>query len=251
MDKMFNKKDISLELAASMENNLIGNTIEKQAEGLNKYAKAIENLSDAAETFDSLGLNKEAEALTTFLEIVAGKKAKKKPAKSKSKAKKKTKMDSATKGLTGEKMVENLKEKGWVFNADDTNNSSDSNDSVGHSAGCMCSMCMDVNDIRHGDDCVCSICMKKDENDIKNHKSGNESHRCEQCGKHTALLPKHPKEALYRNDETGEYLCHSCSGGDKNDHFDTEEDAWHHIEDEDDNYAEMFKAFDNDFEDEV
>jgi hypothetical protein len=220
---MFNKKDISSELAESMANNLVGNTIEKKAEGLNKLATAIDHLNDAAETFDNLGMNKEAEALTTFLEIIAGKKTKKKskPSKSKKKPSKSKKSDPATKGLTGEKMVENLKHKGWVFNAEDHNDAND------HTDGCMCSMCMDVNDIRHGDDCVCSICMKDD----------------------------------------------------KNDHFDTEEDAGYHIDRDDDNchidieesepfnfddtsidrnhsdddinYAEMFKQFNNDFEDEV
>src|SRR5271165_2984305 len=221
---MFNKKDISSELAESMASNLVGNTIEKRAEDLNKFATAIDHISDAAETFDNLGMNKEAEALTTLLEIIAGKKAKKKskPNKSKKKPSKSKKTDLATKGLTGEKMVENLKEKGWVFNAEDHNNGND------HTDGCMCSMCMDVNDVRHGDDCVCSICMKDDE--------------------------------------------------DKNNHFDTEEDAGYHIDRDDDNchidieesepfnfddtsidrnhsdddvnYAEMFKHF-NDFEDEV
>jgi hypothetical protein len=219
---MFNKKDISSELAESMANNLVGNTIEKRAEDLNKFATAINHLNDVAETFDNLGMNKEAEALTTLLEIIAGKKSKKKskPNKSKKKPSKSKKMDSATKGLTGEKMVENLKEKGWVFNAEDHNEAND------HTDGCMCSMCMDVNDVRHGYDCVCSICMKDD----------------------------------------------------KNDHFDTEEDAGYHIDRDDDNchidieesepfnfddasidrnhsdddvnYAEMFKQF-NDFEDEV
>jgi len=222
---MFNKKDISSELAESMASNLVGNTIEKRAEDLNKFATAIDHISDAAETFDNLGMNKEAEALTTLLEIIAGKKAKKKskPNKSKKKPSKSKKTDLATKGLTGEKMVENLKEKGWVFNAEDHNNGND------HTDGCMCSMCMDVNDVRHGDDCVCSICMKDDE--------------------------------------------------DKNNHFDTEEDAGYHIDRDDDNchinieesepfnfddtsidrnhsdddvnYAEMFKQFSNDFEDEV
>lgn len=195
---MFNKKDISSELASSMESHLVGNTIEKQAEGLNKLATAIDHLNDAAETFDSLGLNKEAEALTTLLEIIAGKKSKKKPSKSKKKPSKSKKSDPAVKGLTGEKMVENLKEKGWVFNAEDTN----------HSDGCMCSMCMDVNDVRHGDDCVCHICMEED---------------------------------------------------DKNDHIDIKESVPFNFDDtsidrnhsDDDNYAEMFKQFSSDFEDEV
>lgn len=250
---MFNKKDISSELAESMANHLVGNTIEKRAEDLNKFATAIDHISDAAETFDKLGMNKEAEALTTLLEIIAGKKSKKKskPSKSKKKPSKSKKTDSATKGLTGEKMVENLKHKGWVFNAEDHNEADD------HTDGCMCSMCMDVNDVRHGDDCVCSICID-DEND----REWDETSELE--------------KKMRRIEKARE--AKDVKNHDKNNHFDTEEDAGYHIDRDDDNchinieesepfdfndtsidrnhsdddvnYAEMFKQF-NDFEDEV
>ena len=116
---MFDKKDFSAEIATSMQSNLVGNGIEKQAEQINKFAKALDYLNHVAEIFDELGLRKEAEATTTLLEVVAKKKSK---TKSKSKTKTKSrakKSDPATKGLTSNKMVENLKEKGWVFNAAD------------------------------------------------------------------------------------------------------------------------------------
>jgi len=273
---MFNKKDISSELAESMASNLVGNTIEKKAEGLNKLATAIDHINDAAETFDHLGMNKEAEALTTLLEIIAGKKSKKKskPSKSKKKPSKSKKSDPATKGLTGEKMVSNLKEKGWVFNAEDHNDADD------HTDGCMCSMCMDVNDVRHGDDCVCSICMKDDENDVKHHnKSDNKNHYWDGHSRHeceeSSTCPQHRNQSNTKEDE---WYRHWADKDDKNDHFDTEEDAGYHIDRDDDNchidieesepfnfddtsidrnhsdddvnYAEMFKHF-NDFEDEV
>jgi hypothetical protein len=152
---MFKKQDISNEIANSMESALVSNEIEKRAENLSKYAKAMDYLNVVAELFDDLGLRKEAEATTLLMEVVAGKKKSKPKAKSKSKTKKKKTTDPAIKGLTPEKMVENLKHKGWVFNADDGK----------HSSGCMCSMCMDVNDFRHGDDCICSFCMDDDDKD--------------------------------------------------------------------------------------
>jgi hypothetical protein len=146
---MFKHKDASNEIAASMQKELVSAVLEKQAEPLDKFGAAIDALYKAAEIFNDLGLNKEAEYTTTLLEVVAGKKKPKSKSKSKKPGKK---SDPSMKGLTGDKMVQNLKEKGWVFNVDD-------NDAKGHSHGCMCSMCMDVNDVRHGDDCVCHLCM--------------------------------------------------------------------------------------------
>lgn len=144
---MFNEIDASAEIAASMESNLVSHAIEKQEEHINKFAKALDYLNSVAEIFDEIGLNKEAEITTAFLEVIAAKKNKKKPKKQKSKPKSKSKSsrsvksvfknDEPTKDLTSEKMVENLKHKGWVFNADDFNFGNDHHDS------CMCSMCMD------------------------------------------------------------------------------------------------------------
>lgn len=134
---MFNKKDASLELAASMESNLITRASEKHNENINKFAAALEHLNSVADIFDQLGFRKEAEATTILLEIVAAKKSKKKNKKTKKKTQKSKKHDSATKGLSSEKMEGNLKEKGWVFNADDISYDDEDN--------CDCSLCMDAN----------------------------------------------------------------------------------------------------------
>lgn len=128
---MFNKTDISAELELAMQKHLVGNAIEKRAEKINKFAKALDYLNSVAEIFDELGLRKEAEYATTLLEVVAKKKTKKK---TKSKPKAKKKKQSKKPSLTSEKMVENIKEKGWMFNDAD-----DSEDSE-------CSMCMDADD---------------------------------------------------------------------------------------------------------
>lgn len=137
---MFDNKDVSGELAASMQGNLVSRGIEKQAEQMNKFAKALDYLNSVAEIFDELGLRKEAEATTTLLEVIAKKKNKKsKPTKTKTKSKKSKpskRSDPATKDLTSEKMEDNLKEKGWVFNADDA-----------HHDSCMCMDCMDADDM--------------------------------------------------------------------------------------------------------
>jgi hypothetical protein len=161
---MFNKNSSASEIEQSMERSIVSAAIEKQTEGLNKVASAIEHLNAAAELFDDAGMYKVAEYTTALLEVLAKKKkpkAKKKsdkPSKDK-KSSKKSKADPATEGLTSEKMVENLAHKGWVFNADD--NASD--DNFAHDHDCMCSMCMDVNDAKekrnHGHDCCCPHCL--------------------------------------------------------------------------------------------
>lgn len=143
---MFKNKDASAEIAALMESNLITHAVEKQQEHLGKFAKALDYLNSVAEIFDELGLRREAEATTTLLEVVAAKKSKKKPSKSKkskkpSKSRRSRKTDPATKGLTSKKMLDNLAHKGWVFNVDD-----DFSFAEDHHDGCMCSMCMDVDD---------------------------------------------------------------------------------------------------------
>lgn len=112
---MFIRKNAESEIAAEMESKLITHAIEKQDYVIHKTAKAIEHLNVIAEIFDEIGMHKEAEAATILLEIVAAKK--KKPKKGKKSNKKKS--DPATNGLNTKKMVENQKEKGWVFNADD------------------------------------------------------------------------------------------------------------------------------------
>jgi hypothetical protein len=158
---MFNKHSSANEIEQSMERSIVSAAVEKQTESLNKVATTVEHLNAAAELFDDVGMYKEAEYMTTLLEIFA-KKKKPKPKKKSDKASKKSgqksKADPATEGLTSEKEVENLKEKGWVFNADD--NASD--DNLAHDHDCMCSMCMDVNDVKekkHGHDCFCPHCL--------------------------------------------------------------------------------------------
>lgn len=279
---MFNKKDISLELAASMEQNLVGNTIEKHAEGLNKLATAIDHLNDAAETFDDLGLEKEAEVLTTLLEVLAGKKSKKK---SKRKVKK---TDPATKGLTADKMLSNLKEKGWVFNANDQKHDHKHEHAEKHSHGCMCSMCMDVNDVRHGDDCVCHICGKDDNNDIKNSNlpPGLQHYTLDEVSETLPvsgelsktlwqLIPKGgPSQGEWPEPDSADRTHRSLkkfwhklspqqqqeivdAWKKENQGFEAPKEIDYHKDDnhsDDDNYAEMFRSMlgdSNDFEDEV
>ena len=107
---MFNKKSSEQEILESMENSLISDFLEKESKPFSKLDSAISHINIAAELFDDVGLTAEAEEMTELLEKIA---------KKKKKTKKSKKKDSASKGLTSEKMVENLKEKGWVFNADD------------------------------------------------------------------------------------------------------------------------------------
>lgn len=146
---MFKYANSSNEIAFNMEKTLAGLDAQKQeAEEADRFSKALDHLNKASELFEHAGLVKEAEATTRLLEVVAKKKkpSKSKPSKSKGKAKSKktepkaTKTNESVKGLTSEKMVSNLKEKGWVFNVDDL----DLNDD--HEDDCDCSMCMDGND---------------------------------------------------------------------------------------------------------
>jgi hypothetical protein len=137
---MFNKRSTASEIEAAMEIAMVPQI----SEGLSKVAQAIEHLNVAAELFDDLGLLKEAEYTTALLEAIAAKKSKKKskkksPVKSKKPSKRQSKRHSKTKlesdkmvehdssmaGLTSEKMLDNLANKGWVFNADDYNDSQD------------------------------------------------------------------------------------------------------------------------------
>jgi len=114
---MFIKKSSVDEIANAMERHLVDGVINKQAEQQEQLVKAANYLNAAAEICDESGLNVQAELITAVLESLAAKKSKKKV---KSKPKSKTK----TKSPSSEKMVSNLKEKGWVFDengADDTN----------------------------------------------------------------------------------------------------------------------------------
>jgi|ERR1700722_4949407 len=188
---MFNKKDASFEIAESMERALVTNAVDTQTKGLSKLAQAMEHLNAAAEIFDNAGLRKHAEAATQLLESLAAKKgkkgkkskppvkskkSKKQPVKSKRNSKEK---DSATEGLTSDKMLDNLEHKGWVFNADDgaeDESYAEDDNFVNHGDDCMCSSCMDSDDmnyLRHGDDCMCSMCMDADDSSYRPHHHGN------------------------------------------------------------------------------
>lgn len=123
---MFLLKNASLEIEAAFQETLAKNAVEKQTSGLTKVAEAMDLVANAAEIFDSVGMHKEAEYMTLVLESLAAKKKKKAPkAKKKDEdkeekaSKSKKKSDEATKDLTSDKMEDNLKHKGWVFNADD------------------------------------------------------------------------------------------------------------------------------------
>lgn len=65
-----------------------------------KLSKTIINLTAAANLIDDCGFEKEAAIISSIIS-------------------KFSEVDPSVKNLTPEKMVENLKEKGWVFNADD------------------------------------------------------------------------------------------------------------------------------------
>ncbi len=73
-----------------------------------KLVEALELLNISAESLENFGFEKEANIITKLI-VVAAKK------------KKSIKKDPHTSGLTSEKMISNLKNKGTVFNADDTN----------------------------------------------------------------------------------------------------------------------------------
>ncbi len=107
------KKSAADDIASVMQKNLASANVDELK--INKIASAIDCLNSAADSFEIAGFEKEAELVTAFLEVLA----KKKRQKSK-------KSDSATKGLDSNKMLKNLKEKGIMFNADDTNYAADS-----------------------------------------------------------------------------------------------------------------------------
>lgn len=95
---MFKQENFEEELAFGMQEKLISNAIDEKNIVFNKFARAIDCLNIVASLFDELGLVKEAEFATQLLEAVSNKKSHEDP--------------------TSEKMVKNLKEKGWVFDED-------------------------------------------------------------------------------------------------------------------------------------
>ena len=140
---MFIKKSFADEIAAGMEKHLIDNSINKLATQETQIVKAADYLNAAAEIFEDFGLTKQAEIITLVLETLAAKKSKKKAPKAKAKkapkSKKKSKKSSpkaALKNPTSKEMVENLKEKGWVFNETGNHDEHDADDN--------CAMCGDM-----------------------------------------------------------------------------------------------------------
>lgn len=124
---MFVQKSFVNEIASEMEHKLVDSAIEKTAASQdNRFIKAAEYLNIAAEILDQSGFVTQAEAITTVLESLAAKKKLKKKKNSSKKPK--------DKDLTSEKMVENLKEKGWVFN--DVNDVADHNHIDNNCAAC-------------------------------------------------------------------------------------------------------------------
>lgn len=111
---MFIKKSFAEEIAIAMDNQLVDGAINKQAEKEARLVKAADYLNAAAEIFDETGMVAHAELITSLIEVLAAKKSKKDKNKAKDR-KFKNKSKKPAKKLTSEKMVDNLKEKGWMF----------------------------------------------------------------------------------------------------------------------------------------
>lgn len=101
---MFNKKANSEAFFAELESNLNKQQVRPQKEKQAKTKRALDNVVTAANLLDEVGLEKQANLVTKVLHKLAWHVPT---------------SDSATSGLTSEKMQKNLAEKGWVFNADD------------------------------------------------------------------------------------------------------------------------------------
>lgn len=96
------------EVVNQLEKNLNKFASDNATEKDKKTVEALELLNSSAELLEQFGFEKEAKAITQLM-ILAAKK-------------KKSKKDPATSGLTSEKMLNNLKTKGWEFNAADDQN---------------------------------------------------------------------------------------------------------------------------------
>lgn len=149
---MFVKKSFADEIASSMQDHLVNSAetaalIEKQTKEQALIVQAADHLNAAAEIYDANGMMAEAELITGILEVLAAKKAKKKDknrAKDK-KSKKPAKKPVKKKAPSSEKMVQNLKEKGWMF---DENGAKDGQ--VDHS--CVDDNCAACGDMSYADD---------------------------------------------------------------------------------------------------
>jgi len=105
---MFFNKQSENEFLSDLESELIKLQNKKEAHSKNntKY-KILSYLNKAANILNENNLKKEAQLI-----LMVSKKLD----------------DPATEGLTSEKMLENLKNKGWVFNVDDVDNTYDEDD---------------------------------------------------------------------------------------------------------------------------
>lgn len=92
--------ELATELAKSLQQTQQAPIVAIQA----KQEKAVQHLLQAAEILEDLGFTKQAIGITEILERFAWEVPS---------------TDPATSGLTPEKMVANLEQTGWVFNADD------------------------------------------------------------------------------------------------------------------------------------
>lgn len=114
---MFIKKSFADEIAFVMDQKVVQAAAQAQLDAQGMVVEASEHLNAAAEIFEKSGMIAEAELITGMLEVMAAKKKKSKD-KNKAKDKKKSKKPAkkpAKKVPSSEKMLENLKTKGWVF----------------------------------------------------------------------------------------------------------------------------------------
>jgi hypothetical protein len=135
---MFTKKSFVDEIANSMQRQLVDGAINKQAEQESQLVKVANHLNAAAEIFDESGMIAHAEIITTVLEALAAKKKDKNKAKDK---KKKPAKKSVKKAPSSEKMVNNLKQKGWMFDESDA-----------HDEDCADDNCASCGDTSYADD---------------------------------------------------------------------------------------------------
>lgn len=88
------------EIEESLSNNLNNLNTLQEREDQDKIRMILANLQAAADLLDRADFEKEADVVTSLLVVLAE--------------------DAAMSGLTSEKMLKNLEEKGWVFNTDDS-----------------------------------------------------------------------------------------------------------------------------------
>ena len=97
---MFLDKSNELDFWTALEGGMRKNALFDKSLQKEQIDEALNYLVNAVESLNQAGLNKEAEMVLVLKNVCE---------------------DPHTKGLTSEKMLENLKEKGIVFNADDVN----------------------------------------------------------------------------------------------------------------------------------